>query len=188
MAQNGQFIGDKFVCASRHRNKREEHAWIKHGEIPDNFMPSLPKIRQKGLGTRWTKKSDEMHCGYNNHVTVNNQQKSSVTMLSPQPKCATGKSARDYSPPTPQKMFGPMTPIAANKNDAKLYWLDCCSYLNENVYRNYSLAESKYEYTENGAFDWHVSRSSRDCLDESGLFFVILNDLEVRVVPCMNSI
>jgi IS5 family transposase len=71
-ARSGQMIDATFVEVPRQRNSREENAKIKAGESPEGWKaPALAnKRRQKDTDARWTKKNNETHYGYKNHVNV----------------------------------------------------------------------------------------------------------------------
>ena len=66
-ASKGQIVDASIVEAPRQRNSREENEAIKRGEAPD--WPEL-KRRQKDVDARWTKKNEQSHYGYKNHIAV----------------------------------------------------------------------------------------------------------------------
>ena len=72
IAKAGQMIDATFVEVPRQRNKREENAQIKAGEKPAAWKEEAakPKLRQKDLDARWTKKNNEKHYGYKNHINA----------------------------------------------------------------------------------------------------------------------
>ncbi|MBU2714382.1 IS5 family transposase [Zooshikella harenae] len=74
-AQKGQMVDASFVDVPKQRNKREENQQIKSGEIPERFENNPNVGRQKDTDARWTKKNEETHFGYKNHVTVDNAHK-----------------------------------------------------------------------------------------------------------------
>lgn len=74
-AKKGQIVDATFVEAPRQRNSREENAVIKAGEIPASFADKPAKNRQKDTDARWTKKNDENHYGYKNHIAIDNKNK-----------------------------------------------------------------------------------------------------------------
>jgi transposase, IS5 family len=73
VAQKGQMIDATFVEAPRQRNKREENALIKAGESPEDWPEA--KAEQKDIDARWTKKNNETHYGYKNHINADEQNK-----------------------------------------------------------------------------------------------------------------
>lgn len=71
-ANSGSIVDASFVDKPRQRNTREENETIKKGEVPEEWQkPGMEaKLRQKDVDARWTKKRDEVHYGYKNHVKV----------------------------------------------------------------------------------------------------------------------
>jgi IS5 family transposase len=43
---------------------------VKNGDVPDDWKKNPAKLRQKDLDARWTKKNDQTHYGYKNHLNV----------------------------------------------------------------------------------------------------------------------
>ena len=54
------------------RNSREENAQLKAGDVPEAWdqPETQAKRRQKDTEARWTKKNDEKHYGYKNHINA----------------------------------------------------------------------------------------------------------------------
>ena len=73
VARAGQMIDATFVEVPRQRNTREENAQIKAGEVPE--AEAKTKRRQKDTEARWTKKNDEKHYGYKNHINADQDHK-----------------------------------------------------------------------------------------------------------------
>ena len=67
-ASKGQIVDASIVEAPRQRNSREENEAIKEGNPPTDWPEA--KRRQKDVDARWTKKNDQNHFGYKNHVAV----------------------------------------------------------------------------------------------------------------------
>lgn len=70
---DGVIVDATFVDAPRQRNNREENKTIKEGNIPEEWKNEddrkmMHKVSQKDTDARWTKKRDETHYGYKNHV------------------------------------------------------------------------------------------------------------------------
>lgn len=74
-ARKGQIVDASFVEAPRQRNTREENADIKTGKRPAKFDENPNVGRQKDVDARWTKKNDETHYGYKNHISIDNENK-----------------------------------------------------------------------------------------------------------------
>ncbi|MCL1794479.1 MAG: IS5 family transposase [Oscillospiraceae bacterium] len=75
--REGSLIDATFVDAPKQRNSREENAKIKRGEIPEEWRTpeNVNKLEQKDTDARWTKKGNELHYGYKDHVKVDNKSK-----------------------------------------------------------------------------------------------------------------
>jgi len=70
IAKEGSIVDASFINAPRQRNSREENALIKEGKRPDGFETDTAKGRQKDCEARWTKKNNETHYGWKNHIKV----------------------------------------------------------------------------------------------------------------------
>lgn len=68
VTHKGTIVDATFVDAPRQRNTREENKRVKAGETPEDWSDN--KRRQKDTDARWTKKNNEVHFGYKDHVKV----------------------------------------------------------------------------------------------------------------------
>lgn len=68
IAREGSIVDASFVEAPRQRNNREQNQRIKQGERPAEFDETPAVGRQKDSEARWTKKNNEAHYGWKNHV------------------------------------------------------------------------------------------------------------------------
>ena len=68
IAREGSIIDASFTEAPRQRNEREQNQRIKQGERPEEFDANPAVGRQKDSEARWTKKNNEAHYGWKNHV------------------------------------------------------------------------------------------------------------------------
>lgn len=75
IANKGKIIDASFVEVPRQRNSKEENEAIKQGELPEGWEEQENRLRQKDLDARWTKKRNERHYGYKNHVKVDSKSK-----------------------------------------------------------------------------------------------------------------
>lgn len=80
--KNKNMIGNKvrmvdasFVEAPKQRNTREENKQIKNGETPDGWNNNPHKVSQKDIEARWTKKNNEVHFGFKNHIKADGKSK-----------------------------------------------------------------------------------------------------------------
>lgn len=71
----GQMIDASFTVAPRQRNTKEENDKIKEGQGNELWNDNKHKKRHKDIDARWTKKNDETHYGYKNHVKVDTKSK-----------------------------------------------------------------------------------------------------------------
>ena len=67
-ASKGQIVDASIVPAPRQRNSREENEAIREGNPPADWGEA--KRRQKDVDARWTKKREQKHFGYKNHIAV----------------------------------------------------------------------------------------------------------------------
>jgi IS5 family transposase len=72
VARAGQMIDATFVEVPKQRNTREENTQVKEGQVPEAWdePKAKAKRRQKDTEARWTKKNDEKHYGYKNHINA----------------------------------------------------------------------------------------------------------------------
>lgn len=77
VARAGQMIDATFVEVPRQRNTRDENAQIKAGETPAEWQTesARPMLSQKDVEARWTKKNQENHFGYKNHINADQDDK-----------------------------------------------------------------------------------------------------------------
>ena len=66
IVNKGSIVDASFVNVPKQRNSRSENEQIKDGEQPGDW--SEEKARQKDTDARWTKKNDETHYGYKDHI------------------------------------------------------------------------------------------------------------------------
>jgi len=70
LAKEGVMVDASFAEVPKQRNNREDNALIKAGEVPPSLQDK-PKVKaHKDLDARWTKKNQETHYGYKDHVKV----------------------------------------------------------------------------------------------------------------------
>ena len=70
ITHTGTIVDATFVDAPRQRNSRDGNKQIKSGETPEEWKENPHKVAQKDTDARWTKKNDETHYGYKDHVKV----------------------------------------------------------------------------------------------------------------------
>lgn len=75
ISKEGSIVDASFVEAPRQRNNRGENKQIKEGTVPEEWKENQSKLRQKDTDAKWTKKNNEIHYGYKNHVKVDKKTK-----------------------------------------------------------------------------------------------------------------
>ena len=70
LPRKGQIIDASFVEVPRQRNRREENAAIKAGAVPTGWKEDPKRLAHKDLDARWTKKNEQNHYGYKDHVVA----------------------------------------------------------------------------------------------------------------------
>jgi IS5 family transposase len=77
IAKSGQMIDATFFEVPRQRNTREENALIKADAIPLDWGKKENKnmLAQKDTDARWTKKNNESHYGFKNHINADQAHK-----------------------------------------------------------------------------------------------------------------
>ncbi len=75
IAEKGSIIDASFVEAPRQRNTRAENDMLKAGKTPESFNNNPAKKSQKDVDAKWTKKNNEKHYGYKNHIGIDNKNK-----------------------------------------------------------------------------------------------------------------
>lgn len=68
VGKEGKIIDASFVDVPRQRNGRDDNKKIKDGEVPESFTENENVGEQKDMDARWTKKNQEVHYGYKDHV------------------------------------------------------------------------------------------------------------------------
>lgn len=77
ITREGSIVDATFVDAPKQRNSKDENDSIKDGKIPEEWKKETQKnkLAQKDVDARWTKKNDETHYGYKDHVKVDKDSK-----------------------------------------------------------------------------------------------------------------
>jgi IS5 family transposase len=79
MKREGSLVDATFVDVPKQRNTREENKTIKEGKVPEEWQKddagTRHKFAQKDTDARWTKKGNELHYGYKDHVKVDKESK-----------------------------------------------------------------------------------------------------------------
>jgi IS5 family transposase len=71
----GKIVDASFVEAPKQRNSREENAQLKEGKTPEDWSGNPHKTAQKDTDAKWTKKNNETHFVYKNHIKADQKSK-----------------------------------------------------------------------------------------------------------------
>ncbi len=76
IVHEGKIVDASFVEMPKQRNSKEDNKHIKEtGTAPEEWDKKPNMKRQKDVDAKWTKKNNETHYGYKNHVKVDNKYK-----------------------------------------------------------------------------------------------------------------
>jgi IS5 family transposase len=77
ITREGSIVDATFVDVPKQRNNKDENDSIKEGKVPEAWEKEKQqhKLAQKDVDARWTKKNDETHYGYKDHVKVDKDSK-----------------------------------------------------------------------------------------------------------------
>jgi IS5 family transposase len=72
ITRTGSIVDASFIEAPRRKNTKEQRESLKKGEVPEewNDADHPQKIMQRDTDATWTKKGNEAHFGYKDHVKV----------------------------------------------------------------------------------------------------------------------
>jgi len=104
ITRKGQIIDASFVEVPRQRNRREENATLKRGEVPAGWKEDAKRLAHKDLDARWTKKNQQTYYGYKDHIVADLESKlivrAQVTAASTHDSQALGPLTRAGDPAT----------------------------------------------------------------------------------------
>lgn len=75
VGKEGRMVDASFVEVPRQRNSREENEKIKEGIVPKDWEENPKKLSQKDIDARWTKKNNQVFCGYKDYVKMDEKSK-----------------------------------------------------------------------------------------------------------------
>jgi IS5 family transposase len=77
VTRTGSIVDASFIEAPKRKNTKEQREKLKEGEVPDEWAdPKHPqKIMQRDTDATWTKKGNESHFGYKDHVKIDKDSK-----------------------------------------------------------------------------------------------------------------
>ena len=142
IAKEGSIVDASFVDAPRQRNSRDENKQIKEGEIPEGFEKDNAKGKQKDTEARWTKKNQEVHYGYKNHIKADAKSKlidKSVTTP------ASVHDSKMFQELVDESDNAVLADSAYSSEESEQYLLDCDAqeFIMRKGYRNNPLSETE---------------------------------------------
>jgi transposase, IS5 family len=69
-AQGGQIIDATLIPVPKQRITAEEKTQLESREIPPSWQEKPHRLAQKDIEARWTKKNNQSHFGYKNHISI----------------------------------------------------------------------------------------------------------------------
>ncbi len=77
VTREGSIVDASFIEAPKRRNTEEQREKLKKGEVPEEWEDTEhpQKLMQRDTDATWTKKGDEAHFGYKDHVKVDKESK-----------------------------------------------------------------------------------------------------------------
>lgn len=77
ITREGSIVDASFIDVPRQRNSKDDNETIKNGDVPEEWKAEGNEnmLEQKDVNARWTKKNDETHFGYKNHVKADKDSK-----------------------------------------------------------------------------------------------------------------
>lgn len=144
-AKKGQIVDASFVEAPKQRNTREENETIKAGLIPEEFLKNKSVKRQKDTDARWTKKNQEDHYGYKNHVTVDVKHKIIRDFSCTDASVHDSQAMYDILVDIPNKRVFADGAYRSQEIEELLYASGYISRIHERAYTNSPLTEKQIE-------------------------------------------
>lgn len=145
ITHKGTIIDATFVDVPRQRNSRDENKKIKEGEIPEEWekAENAAKLAQKDTDARWTKKNNEVHYGYKNHVKCDADSKLITNYGVTDAAVHDSKLCTDLLEPTDKAVYADSA--YSSEEIAENLPENCEKQICEKGYRNHSLTEEQKE-------------------------------------------
>jgi IS5 family transposase len=149
VAKEGSIIDASFVDVPRQRNTREENADIKNNAIPLEFGKANSKGRhdklsQKDTDARWTKKNDEKHYGYKNHINADKKSKVITNYSITNASVHDSQAVDDLVDESDIELYADSA-YRSEAIEASLKKKNCISQVHEKGYRNKPLTQEQKE-------------------------------------------
>ena len=144
IAKEGKVVDATFVDVPRQRNSREENEKIKAGEVPDAWKDHPHKMSQKDVDARWTKKNQEVHYGYKNHVKVDVKSKLIEDWKATEASVHDSQAMKDLSKRGDGTVYGDSA-YRSEEIEKDLTDKGVASQIHERAYRGQSLTEQQIQ-------------------------------------------
>lgn len=142
MGKEGSLVDASFVEVPRQRNSREENKLIKEGKVPDEWEDNPNKLSQKDTDAKWTKKNNEVHYGYKNHVKADRKTKLVCGYKVTDASVHDSQTFEDLLEKDDQELYADSAYRSAEIEEL-LYSKKIKSQINEKGYRNNPLTEKQ---------------------------------------------
>ena len=69
-AQGGQIMDATLIPVPKQKITKQEKEDLKQGQIPEEWQNNPHNMAQKDIDAKWTKKNNQSHFGYKNHINI----------------------------------------------------------------------------------------------------------------------
>jgi IS5 family transposase len=144
ITRKGSIVDATFEDAPKPRNTRKQNEQMKKGEIPEEWETNPHITSQKDMEAAWTKKNNETHFGYKNHIKCDKDSKLitnwRVTAANVHDSQVIAALVSEFERElwADSAYTGKKIKFAILKNNSKIKL-----YINEKGYRNHPLSEEQ---------------------------------------------
>lgn len=142
LAREGSIVDASFVEAPRQRNDREQNRRIKEGKRPEEFDENPAVGRQKDSEARWTKKNNEIHYGWKNHVKADLKTKLILNATTTPASVHDSQVFKELLDEKDQAVLADSA-YHSEEHEAHLIKLDAQEFLMRKATRGHSLSEAE---------------------------------------------
>ena len=143
ISREGSIVDASFIAAPRQRNSRSENEEIKQGNRPEDFKVNAAKNRQKDCDARWSKKKNETHYGYKNHIKVDAKTKLIIECTTTAANVHDSKVFKDLVNKEDQAIFADSAYQSQENEDYVLGPCDSQEFIILKANRNQPLSEAE---------------------------------------------
>lgn len=142
IGKEGSIVDASFVEAPKQRNSREENKQIKEGNVPGEWKEDRSKLSQKDIDAKWTKKNNEVHYGYKNHIKVDKTTKLIQSFTATDASVHDSQAVADIINEEDKEIYADSA-YKSEAIDKKLESNTIKNQIHEKGYRNKPLTESQ---------------------------------------------